>query len=225
MYLNFHTHFSSRSPEVQSLQNIIVGKDDLKDVVLRDGYGFSAGIHPWYLEADFERQLQMLQELSGLKQVQVIGECGLDRIKGPELSLQQKVFEAQIKLAECVRKPMVIHCVKCFSELLEIKKRLNPTVPMVLHGFNNKVEAGIQMFNAGFWFSFGGAINREGSNAGAFLERIPLNRVFLETDDSEIGIEKVYEAAADIRKITLDDLKEIIFANWMSLLKEARNAP
>lgn len=221
MYLDFHTHFSRQRPEVRSVQNVIVGKEDLQDVLLKKDSSFSAGIHPWYIDADVERQLKELEELAGLKQVQMIGECGLDRLKGPELGLQQKVFEAQIKLAERVRKPLVIHCVKCFNELLAIKKRLKPDVPMVVHGFNNKIETGTQLLDAGFSFSMGGALTRDGSNAQAFLAGIPLEKVFLETDDKEIEIAKVYEVAAEIRKMKVDDLKDIIFANWMSLQKEA----
>ncbi|WP_207532324.1 TatD family hydrolase [Desertivirga arenae] len=221
MYLNFHTHFPGKKSEVQSVQNLIVGKDDVQVLEGQDSV-FSVGIHPWYLDkSEFEKQFHKLEALAEMQTVHLIGECGLDRLRGPELKFQEFAFEKQIKLAERVNKPLVIHCVKCFSELLAIKKKLNPRVPMVIHGYNNKVETGLQLLKAGFYFSIGGAIMREGSNARALLEQLPIEKVFLETDDQEIRIEEVYEAAAVVRKCTVNELKEFIFANWVSLRKDA----
>jgi len=221
MYLNFHTHSKTGSKENIEIFNIIVGRDKL-DVTEDSSVSFSAGIHPWYTdESAYANQLKELEALAQSASVKVIGECGMDRLKGPDLKVQQQIFEEQIKLAERVNKPLVIHCVKCFSELLEIHKRLKPKVAMALHGFNNKPEVGNQLLKADFYFSIGTAILREGSNAAEFLKDIPSERLFLENDDQEIAIEDVYEAAAAIRKTTVNELKDIIFANWMSLQKES----
>jgi len=219
MFLNFHTHADHKSVEGISVRNLIVGLDlhNESDPLAEDGL-FSVGIHPWYFdEQDVESKLQLLENVAQSKRVKLIGECGLDRLKGPSLLLQQAIFEKQIALAEKVRKPVLVHCVKCYSELLAIKKKLQPQIPLVVHGFNNKPELGGQLLDAGFYFSLGTAILRQESNAAQLLQRIPLNRLFLETDDKGNAIEEVYEAAAVITKTPLNELKDNIFANWMSL--------
>lgn len=216
MLLNFHTHSEPDSTN-KAIRNIILGVDDIKQIQQKDKW-FSVGIHPWYInENKTDVLLEQMEQLALSDNIKLIGECGLDRLKGAPLGLQQKVFEAQIRIAEKVKKPLIIHCVRCFSELLEIKKRLSPKVPMVIHGFNNKLEVGNQLLNAGFFFSIGSAILKPGSNAAKFLISLPDNRLFLETDDNEYSIEEVYEAATAIRNSTLNQLKDTIFANWMSL--------
>ncbi len=65
-----------------------------------------------------------------------LGECGFDRLKGEDLAFQTTVFEAQIRLAESISKPVVIHCVKAFNEIISIKKRLKPSIPLIIHGFH-----------------------------------------------------------------------------------------
>jgi TatD DNase family protein len=218
MILNFHTHRQLQPANGKAIVNIIVGEDES---IVADGW-FSAGLHPWYFdEHDFENRLTALEALAADPNVKLIGECGLDRLRGVSLDVQEFVFEKQIKLAEKLNKPMVVHCVKCFSELLAIKKRLSPQVPLVIHGFNNKLQLGLQLQEAGFYFSLGAAILHPDSNAATFLNHISANRLFLETDDSEIGIEAVFNAAASIRKTTLNHLKDTIFANWVSLQKGA----
>ena len=37
-------------------------------------------------------------------------------------------------------KPVVIHCVKAYNELILLKKKLKPKVPWVVHGFNQNEQ-------------------------------------------------------------------------------------
>ena len=224
MFLNFHTHSGEVSGS-QAIRNLIWGRED-PEVLQHTSSWFSVGIHPWYIdENEMEQQVEQMERFASLPGVKLIGECGLDRLKGTALDLQMKVFVAQIKLAEKLQKPVIIHCVKCFSELLELKKRLSPACPMIIHGFNNKPELGKQLLDAGFYFSIGTAILGTGSNAATFLLQIPDDKLFLETDASEIAVEEVYKAAAAIRNTTLNHLKDTIFASWMSLQNGASDAP
>lgn len=216
MIINFHTHENIQPLEGRSIRNIIVGQDD-SAILNSDGW-FSVGLHPWHFdESNFESRLAELRKLAASANVKLIGECGLDRLRGASLELQQKVFEAQINLAEELNKPVLIHCVKCYSELLSIKKRLNPTIHLIIHGFNNKPELGVQLLRAGFFFSLGTDILRPESNAAHLLQQMHINRLFLETDNKPNTIEEIYQAASTITKSNLNQLKDTIFANWMSL--------
>jgi Tat protein secretion system quality control protein TatD with DNase activity len=48
----------------------------------------------------------------------------LDKLH-PNFDLQKDVFLKQIDIAETQKKPIIIHCVKAYSELLEILKSKN----------------------------------------------------------------------------------------------------
>lgn len=221
MFLNLHSHYDLEPAGGRVITNIIMPcKGQEEEVLLADysGKWVSAGIHPWYIdELNYSLQFHAMVEFAGKEAVKMIGECGLDRLRGPSLDLQQRVFEDQIHLAEKLKKPVIIHCVKCFSELLMVKKKLNPTVPLVVHGFNNKAEVAGELIRHNFYLSFGAALLLEGSNAQKVLSLIPENRIFLETDDRDISVERIYEKAALLKNVSVNQLKEIIFANYQSL--------
>ncbi|MDZ7934269.1 MAG: TatD family hydrolase [Emticicia sp.] len=107
------------------------------------------------------------------------------RLKGSPLPLQEEIFIKQIRIAEEVKKPIIIHCVKCFNELISIKKIIRPKVPMIVHGFNNNLTIAQMLLERGFYISLGAAILQENSNAAQLLTQIPLEKLFLETDDAK----------------------------------------
>lgn len=221
MLINLHSHYDSEPAGGRVITNIIMPcKGQHGNVQLTDysGKWISAGVHPWYIdELNYSQQFSTLAEYAGKESVKMIGECGLDRLRGPSLDLQQRVFEDQIHLAEKFKKPVLIHCVKCFSELLMIKKKLKPTVPLIVHGFNNKTEVANELIRHDFYLSFGFAVLSGGSNAQKALSLMPESRIFLETDDSDIPVERIYEKAALLKNVSVNQLEEIIFANYRSL--------
>jgi TatD DNase family protein len=217
MFVDIHSHIENTHGGTLTVQNIIIGEEPIQEP-LNQQHCYSAGIHPWYIsKTNWEQQLIQLENMLNQPQVKLVGECGLDRLNGPDLQLQQQVFERQIQLAEKFKKPLIIHCVKCFSELLQIKKKTQPTVPLIIHGFNNKVEIASQLLNVGFNFSLGAALLNANSNAAQLIKHLPDNRIFLETDDKKVSISEIYQAAASLKNISLNQLKDIIFAHWMSL--------
>ena len=178
----------------------------------------SVGIHPWYIsEINQKTQLNKLRQVAHYQNIKFIGECGLDRTKGSPLPLQEEIFIKQIRIAEEVNKPMIIHCVKCFNELISIKKIVRPKVPMVIHGFNNNFEIAKSLLERGFYFSFGAALMNEESYAVKVLTQIPLEKIFFETDDKTISIKKIYEHASFLLNIPKNTLEDVIFANYLSL--------
>lgn len=179
---------------------------------------YSAGIHPWYTsEEQGKAQLMLLETIVADASIKMVGECGLDRIKGPELSAQMRLFELQLGIAEKIRKPVLIHCVKCYNELFEVTSRVKPSIPLILHGFNSKLEVGRQLINKGFYLSLGAAILKAGSNAANVLKLVPLNQLFLENDDSNIPVETIYQRAAALKNLSVNMLEEAIFANYSNL--------
>lgn len=160
---------------------------------------FSCGVHPWYSE-DAEPQLKFLKEIAGDPRIVAIGEAGFDKLKGPSLDIQQKIFEQQIELSEQLRKPLIIHCVKAWDKLLHLHKVYNPKQTWIIHDYKGKPELTRQLLTHGFMFSIGEKYNEES------LKLIPLDRLFCETDDADTGIEEIYADVAESLAITVDKL-------------------
>lgn len=218
--IDLHSHSDKRDPNAKVVYNVIIPPENSVLGKGRAGEWISAGIHPWFVnDTNPEAQLRQLKDVAGSANVKLIGECGLDRLRGPSLQLQQLLFEEQIYIAEQFRKPLLIHCVRCFDELILIKRRLNPSIPLIVHGFNNNGNILKQLLLHGFCLSFGAALLKNTSNAFKLLSSVPDDRLFLETDDKDISIEEIYKVAAEVKKIAVDKLKDIIFANYMSLVE------
>ncbi len=202
----------------------------------------SAGIHPWDVNPEtLQEDLRQLDKLAGHDQVLLIGECGLDKMKGPELKIQQQAFTAQIRIANIHHKPLIVHCVRAFEELIAITKEHPPQVPVIIHGFNKSPELARQLCNHGFLFSFGAAllkpkqpaglpekqVDRQPGNSGKQTDN-PAARClqacwnqgqpfFLETDNSSHDIQEIYGQAAKLLKISVEALKDVIFASWKKI--------
>lgn len=215
-FVDIHTHFENNDTDVISVLNITQQEFLMQNTPPQY---FSAGLHPWFLsKANFETDFNKLTQLIDNQSVICLGECGLDRLKGEDLVFQTQVFEAQIRLAESFSKPVMIHCVKAFNEIIAIKKRLKPRVPLIIHGFNQNKTILNDLIKNDFYISIGTLILKNESNAAQALQFIPLNRVFLETDNMDMSIKTVYDKAAEVMNIDLKDLKKIIFDNFNRIL-------
>ena len=156
---------------------------------------FSLGLHPWHIKADFEEELRLIEIYSTQKQVVAIGETGLDKLCKTPLAIQREVFQRQIHISQACKKPLVIHCVKMVDDLLEIKKRSKNTQAWILHGFRGNAKQVQQLLSHGFYISFGLQYSKE------TLMKTPLERLFLETDETAIPIENHYEKVVEILNI------------------------
>lgn len=176
---------------------------------------FSAGIHPWdadlkILFSEFERVIQNQNCLA-------IGECGLDKLKGPDLEIQKTIFISQLDLALKYQLPVIIHCVKAFDELMEVCKSYHSKVPLIIHGFNKSSQLAKQLIDKGFYISWHHSIF---DTTEYDLSQISLNKIFLETDDTtDKSIIDVYKKAAKSYHHSENDLKEKIYTNFTALFK------
>ncbi len=115
---------------------------------------YSVGIHPW--DADNppdDADWLKLEKLARDPRVAAIGECGLDALRGGSAERQEAIFVRQAAIADDVGKFMIIHCVRRYGRLMELKKLLKPSVPWVIHGFRGKPELARQLSAAGFGLS------------------------------------------------------------------------
>ena len=213
-FLDIHTHQTAVKPGVISIESLSLTNDIF--LAMPKKKPISIGLHPWFASIEkLELQMKYLSVLARQDNVKLIGECGLDSLKGEKIENQILILENQIVLAEALNKPLILHCVKSFSELINLKEKLKVKVPMVIHGFNKNEELGKQLLKNGFLLSFGAAVLKENTGAAKLIK--DLDYFFLETDDSQITIQEIYHAVAEIKNCTVDELKALIFANWEKL--------
>lgn len=212
-FFNLHTHKFTNQPGVLELVNQYPWEFDATIPY------YSIGIHPWFiveerLESDFEIVESKLQDANCL----AVGECGLDKRIEVPMELQQMVFEKQLLLAQQYQKPVVIHCVAAFQELIEIIKKLKITVPIVIHGFSKSEQLVKQLLDNGFYISFGKylLLNPE---LELVFKSMPNDRFFLETDTVDEGIEAVYELAAKYKGVLVEEMQNLVNDNFANVFK------
>jgi TatD DNase family protein len=210
-YFNLHTHqFTSQESVLEVVNQYPWEFDDQIP-------NYSIGIHPWYIKTErIENDLVVMEQKIILESCLAIGECGLDKRIEISLALQQSVFERQLLLAQKYDKPVVIHCVAAFQEIVETKNRLNITVPIIIHGFSKNVQVAKQLVDNGFFLSFGKYLILNPELESVF-KVIPNDRIFLETDTSGQTIQEVYALAAKYKSFSITELQEIIATNFNSV--------
>ena len=184
--------------------------------VVPENVFFSAGIHPW--DAG-KYDLAAFAPLFDSPRCLAIGECGLDRASDAALPLQIKVFEAQI--AEAVRRgtPLMIHCVRCFPELLRLKSAFAPDTPAwVIHGFRGTKRKAFDLLDAGCVLSFGAGLLRDAGNMEYFAE-IPLDRILIETDESPELFDRILAEAAAMHLLPPSEFASIVRANFERIFR------
>ncbi|WP_413998570.1 TatD family hydrolase [Flavobacterium sp. W1B] len=207
-FFNFHTHKFTNQANIKELVNQY--PQDFDDTIPT----YSIGIHPWYIVEDrIEADLKIIENKLQKTNCLAIGECGLDKRTEIPLNLQQMVFEKQLLLAEKYNKPIVVHCVAAFQEVIEIKKRLNISVPMIIHGFSKNQQVAKQLVDNGFYISFGKYLLRN-PELKAVFQNVPDNRFFLETDTIEETIGEVYTLAAKYKNTTVAKLQQQVAINF-----------
>lgn len=198
MYYDAHTHNSQRREGLLSILNVS------KDFADTGNEYCSMGLHPWYLTED-PGEFASLSKEASRKNILAIGECGLDKVCATDWALQVRVFSQQVRLANELMKPLIIHCVRAYNELMNILDECQVKVPVIIHGFNKKRELSEQLLAKGYLLSFGAALlNSE--IAAATFKAVPPDRLLLETDNSGLPIEDIYNRAAEIRETGIESI-------------------
>ena len=203
-FFDFHHHNFEKECGIFNLKF----NDELPESI------FSAGIHPHSISSGVEDEFLWLKEIAKLSNCVAIGECGLDGLVDVEEKLQEEVFERQIYLANEIKKPLIIHCVRRFSRLIHFRKLSK--VPMIVHGFNKRKTIGDDLLKDDFYLSFGKSVLYN-VNLQEFLKEFPLDRLFLETDSADFQIVELYQKVASLKNIEPEDLLKIVKQNLQNI--------
>lgn len=206
-YFNLHTHKATPIPNRIELVNQYPHEFEHSFPY------YSIGIHPWYIaEERVASDLKIIEQQLQDPNCLALGECGLDKRIAIPLELQQSVFEQQLLLAQKFNKPVVIHCVAAYQEVIASSKKLKISVPLLLHGFSKNETVAKNLLDNGFYLSFGKYLIQNPDLASVF-QKVPDNQFFLETDAIENGIEEVYALAAQYKNTTVEAIKQQVNAN------------
>jgi TatD DNase family protein len=212
IFFDVHTHKKASLKNVFSIENNYPNALDFTSP-------FSIGIHPWFVNEDkIEEALLSVEKKLQEENCFALGECGLDKVTTTAFELQQFVFKKQIGLSERYKKPLIIHCVRAFQEIIEIKKEVKPKQIWILHGFQKNVQIAESLLKNGCMLSFGAAIIHNKKLQEVVLE-IPLTSILLETDNAAIEIQAIYQKVAEIRKIEVAELQQQIHQNFKNIFK------
>lgn len=198
---NFHTH--------QHTNNGIQNVDDITSIHKLSSKFLSIGNHPWRKAYSI---LQIEKSIKTYTNIISIGECGLDKTNSfYDIDKQINILKEQTILSEKLKLPLTLHIVKSFNELIKLKKEIKPTQKWIIHGFNTYKHSQVLIEN-GFYLSFGTTLLTNEKLQNEF-RAVPLNKIFLETDDSDLKIEKIYTFASKLKLINDTQLSNQITKN------------
>lgn len=216
-FINLHTHSPTGDPEVLEIESVYFGQEASN----RPGYR-SAGLHPWHLQGvDLEAAEGWLREQVTSSETLAIGEAGLDKATDTPWDIQLDAFGRCLHVAADTGKPLIVHCVRAFGEIVQMlghpsnSRRPNG---VVFHGFDKHPQTAGMLLRAGCSLSFGAALFREDGHAAEVLRQVSADRFFLETDVQKIDIRAVYARAAEIRDTNVSAIRERVWENFQNLL-------
>jgi len=211
-YIDIHTHEAAPVSGIFSV-DVLMAHEERVPVNLK-GILYTCGIHPWHLnENNHDILLALVRKRCSDPQIIAIGEAGFDKIKGPSMDLQRRTFEEQVEISEETGKPLVVHCVRAWDELLGEHKKLRPEMPWMVHGFRGKADLAKQLISKGmyisFWFNF--IIKPESSE---LVRSLPVERIFLETDGADVDIRDIYNKVSNDLNFSVSQLQVRLYSNF-----------
>ena len=173
----------------------------------------TVGIHPWHANFGDIAEVERLASL-----VDAVGEIGLDYACDVSREEQTTVFRAQLTLAERLEKPVVLHCVRAFEDVMKIVGNYHLKA-VIFHGFIGSTEQAQRAVNQGYYLSFGERTFRSIKSIEA-LRTAPLSQLFVESDESTTPIEEIYAKIAELRGVEVSELLKATEANFKRIFQK-----
>ncbi len=164
--------------------------------------------------------------------VLAIGEIGLDYYWNQDnKDLQKKAFIEQIKIANELNLPIVIHTREAVMDTIEILKKYNVIKKGVFHCCPLNRELVKEALKLDFYISFAGPVTFKNSkNADEIVNMIPEDRILIETDSPYLSpeplrgkrndssnVKYIAQKIADFRKVPLERIAEVTYKNAIKI--------
>jgi len=211
IFINIHGHRQANNIQEWVMMNLFARNFPPEDI--DHGY-YSVGFHPYNVgKVNEEETLEKVKQATKHPRVYAVGEIGLDKSIEAPFEDQMRIFEKQVEIAESANLPVVLHVVRAFNEIIGFAKSHQPVVSMIIHGYNGSAEMAEDLVKAGFLLSFGESIASEHSKSVEALLKVPVEKLFLETDEGLLDIREIYQAAAEVKGVSVDRLRVQIYEN------------
>jgi TatD DNase family protein len=143
---------------------------------------------------------------------------------------QIKVFRDAIKLAEEIKKPMVLHTRGGELEVIEILEEMKPKVPIILHCFGGRKSLIKRAAENGFYFSVPAVIKRL-LHFQTLVEMVDLKQLLTETDAPYLApvfgersepkdVAVTIKEMARVKNLSEDEVAEQIWENYKKVFGE-----
>ena len=212
-FIDIHTHHSTNSEGIIAIPSLFLQDVNIQNVINNP---FSAAVHPWHATNFTLLEVRtMLENLMLYPRLIAIGETGLDKICTEDYQHQKLLFDLHLEFAEKYHKPLIIHAVKSWNDLIGYFKQT--TVPIVLHGYSEGIILTKQLIDLGCYFSFGKSVMQITPRFREAIKIIPVTSLFLETDDATTSIVEIYTEVSKILNHSLEELKIAVYENYKRL--------
>lgn len=248
MIFDTHAHYDDRqfendryslldSMKEAGIGTIVNNAADLESVEtsleLAHRYDFvyaAVGVHPENAYELDDSKLLWLRDKSHDPKAVAIGEIGLDYHypDNPDRDTQIKWFRAQLRLALEEKLPVVIHSRDAAADTMEImKEAASKGIVADIHCYSYSPEQALEYVKMGFYIGVGGVVTfKNGKKLKQTVDKIPLDRILLETDcpymapepfrgsrNSSVYLPYVVKAIADIKGVTPQEVIDVTEQN------------
>ena len=192
------------------------------------------GLHPTHVKDDYEEELKHVENMLEERKFYAVGEIGIDLYWDKStLDIQIKAFRHQIKLAKLYNLPIVIHCREAFDEIFEVLETENDdNLFGIFHCFTGSLEQAYQAMSYNMKLGIGGVATFKNGKIDAFLNKIDLKHIVLETDSPYLSpvpyrgkrnesayVVNVLEKLSEVYNVSKETIAEITTQNSKDIFK------
>ncbi len=207
-FLDIHTHKDPQNSDIISIMSATSSEE------IPSNGSYSIGVHPWHVSVAQEK-FEAIDFNN--PRIIAIGEVGLD-FRFPRTVAQQIVwFEKQLKLAQELNLPVIVHSVKALPQILNLLKKWK-IQRFIIHGFRGSLSAAQDIIEMGGKVSFGEALLKD-HRLGEVAKEIGIENLFLESDNSDTDIRELYRRLSEITSTEIEELQERIYNNFTEYFK------
>ena len=173
------------------------------------------GLHPWHIKGrnqDWENSLK--QKLLQFPKA-LIGECGIDRLKVFDETIQSEIFHKQILLANTLNRSLIIHSLK--SEALTEAFLPKIRNKFMVHSFGGSINFLQRVLSYGGYISLSFSVLKR-KNFQEIICNIPLEKLLLESDgpyqSDYVDISSLAETIANLKEISTEKVVSSVYTNF-----------
>lgn len=191
------------------------------------------GLHPMYLDAHADADLERVRDFCSREPAVAVGECGLDFfVDGLEPEKQRRLFDAQLVLARELDLPLILHARRAVDEVILRLRRVGG-LRGVVHSFSGSEEQAQQLFKLGFHLGIGGPLTYDrAQRLRRIVSTMPIEFLVLESDapdqpnasargarNEPAAIREVAEVAARLRGAEIEQIAQATSTNAIRLFR------